>query len=262
MKQNSIIKLALAFGLSFSIVLSAQAAEKEIVKQTQLPKKSTMMFKNDEEKMSYIIGHQIASSIRNDELKINRATLIKALEEGLNGKISEVSSQESQAFMQKYLMTQQKTRGDKNVKDGEAFLAKSKKEAGVVTLPSGLQYKVVTLGTGAKPKATDTVTVDYEGTLVDGKIFDSSYQRGQPVSFPVNGVIKGWTEALQLMPEGSTWMLYIPSNLAYGAQAPSPIIGPNSALIFKVHLISIATKPAASSATPAVNPHGEKSEKK
>ena len=243
MKQKNLVRFLLSFGLISNVIFSAQAADKNEMPNTSI-KKSTIMFKNDEEKMSYIIGHQIAASIHNDGLKIDKAELVKALEEGLAGKTSELSPQESQAFMQKYLMSQQKLRGDKNTKDGESYLAKNKKQPGIVTLASGLQYKVLTSGTGAKPKATDTVTVDYEGTLIDGKIFDSSYQRGQPVSFPVNGVIKGWTEALQLMPEGSTWMLYIPSNLAYGAQAPSPIIGPNSTLIFKVHLISIA-KPAA-----------------
>jgi len=121
----------------------------------------------------------------------------------------------------------------------EAFLAANKQQPGVVTLPSGLQYKVVIEGTGKQPKDTDTVTVDYAGTLVDGTEFDSSYKRGQPASFPVNGVIPGWTEALKLMKAGSTWKLYIPANLAYGAQGAPPVIGPNKTLVFKVHLISI-----------------------
>ncbi|APJ05150.1 hypothetical protein AXG55_09510 [Silvanigrella aquatica] len=202
-----------------------------------------MTFKNDEDKISYIIGHDIASGIKNGEFKINKSVLIKALEDGLSGKESEINQQDSQAFLQKYVTEQQKVRSDKNLKEGEAFLSKNKAEKGIVTLASGLQYKVITEGKGAKPKATDTVTVNYEGTLINGKVFDSSYQRGQPVSFPVNGVIKGWTEALQLMPEGSTWMLYIPANLAYGTQSPSQAIGPNSTLVFKVNLVSIA-KPA------------------
>lgn len=201
-------------------------------------------FKNDDEKFSYIVGHQIASSLANDNLKVDRKTLLKALEDGLNGKESEISQKDAQAFLSQYMANQQKVRADVNGKEGTEFLNKNKTQSGVVTLPSGLQYKVVTEGKGTKPKATDTVTVDYEGTLVNGKVFDSSYQRGQPVSFPVSGVIKGWTEALQLMPEGSTWNLYIPANLAYGEQSPSPNIGPNSTLVFKVHLISVA-KPAA-----------------
>lgn len=124
-------------------------------------------------------------------------------------------------------------------KQGEAFMQTNKDKKGVVTLPSGLQYKVITPGTGKKPGTSDTVTVDYEGKLIDGKIFDSSYQRGQPATFPVNGVIPGWTEALQLMNEGSTWMLYIPANLAYGEAGAGGLIGPNETLVFKVHLISV-----------------------
>lgn len=205
-------------------------------------KKSSISFKSDEDKVSYIIGHQIANNIQNDELKVNRELLLKSIEDGLNGKSSELTAQESQSFMQSYIAKQQKTKSERNLKDGTAFLEKNKSEKSVVTLPSGLQYKILTAGTGAKPQASDTVSVDYEGTLINGKVFDSSYQRGVPISFPVNGVIKGWTEALKLMPVGSTWMLYIPSDLAYGPQSPSPLIGPNSTLVFKVHLISIASK--------------------
>jgi FKBP-type peptidyl-prolyl cis-trans isomerase len=129
--------------------------------------------------------------------------------------------------------------GDKNMKEGEAFLAENKKKEGVVTLPSGLQYKVITAGTGKKPKATDTVTTQYRGTLIDGTEFDSSYKRGQPTTFPVAGVITGWTEALQLMPVGSKWQLFIPSNLAYGPRGAGHLIGPNATLVFEVELLSI-----------------------
>lgn len=122
---------------------------------------------------------------------------------------------------------------------GDAFLQANKSKPGVVTLPDGLQYKVISDGTGAKPTANDVVTVDYAGTLVNGSEFDSSYKRGQPATFPVNGVIPGWTEALQLMKAGSTWELYIPASLAYGEQGAPPVIGPNEALIFKVHLIEV-----------------------
>lgn len=124
-------------------------------------------------------------------------------------------------------------------KQGEAFMQTNKNKKGVVTLPSGLQYEVVTQGTGKKPGKSDVVTVDYEGKLINGQVFDSSYKRGQPASFPVGGVIPGWTEALQLMNEGSTWMLYIPATLAYGEAGAGGLIGPNEALIFKVHLISV-----------------------
>lgn len=122
---------------------------------------------------------------------------------------------------------------------GEQFLETNKTKKGVVTLPSGLQYEVLTEGKGKKPSSTDMVTVDYEGKLVNGKVFDSSYKRGEPATFPVNGVIQGWQEALPLMNEGSTWMLFIPSSLAYGEQGAGGAIGPNEALIFKVHLIKV-----------------------
>lgn len=254
MKQFSLQKCLVSFGLMSCVGLAAFAQQAPApAKPAAVEKKSTIKFKSDEDQVAYIIGHQIAESMKRDDLKIDKKALIQALEDGLSGKASELTPQESQDFMRKFFEKQQKIRGEKNQKEGDAFLEKNKKADKVVTLPSGLQYKVLTEGKGAKPKATDTVSVDYEGTLINGTVFDSSYKRGQPVSFPVNGVIKGWTEALQLMPEGSTWMVYIPSKLAYGEQAPSPLIGPNSTLIFKVHLNSIskpAPKPAAG-ATPA-----------
>lgn len=135
--------------------------------------------------------------------------------------------------------TQAQTIDEKNKALGEAFLASNKKKAGVVTLADGLQYKVITSGTGEKPTDTDLVTVDYAGTLIDGTEFDSSYKRGEPATFPVAGVIPGWTEALKLMKVGSTWELYIPAQLAYGTEGAPPVIGPNETLIFKVKLISI-----------------------
>ncbi|WP_186645274.1 FKBP-type peptidyl-prolyl cis-trans isomerase [Fluviispira vulneris] len=242
MKIASTKKWALVAALACSPLISLAANATTPIPQTA--KKSTVTFKNDEEKAGYIIGHQFSSSINGSDFKIDKKALLKAFDEGLNGKKSELTEKESQEFMQKYLTEQQKLIGDKNQKAGEEFLNKNKKEKGIVTLPSGLQYKIVSEGKGGKPKITDTVTVNYEGTLINGKVFDSSYERGQPATFPVNGVIKGWTEALQLMPEGSTWMLYIPASLAYGAQSPSPNIGPNSTLVFKVNLVSIA-KPAA-----------------
>jgi FKBP-type peptidyl-prolyl cis-trans isomerase FklB len=132
-----------------------------------------------------------------------------------------------------------KAQGEKNKKEGEAFLAENKKKEGVKTLPSGLQYKVIKEGTGKSPKATDKVSTHYRGTLIDGTEFDSSYKRGQPATFPVNGVIPGWTEALQLMKVGSKWQLFIPSKLAYGERGAPPVIGPYSVLIFTVELLAI-----------------------
>lgn len=134
----------------------------------------------------------------------------------------------------------QKTSSDlQNKQQGVQFMEQNKNKKGIVALPSGLQYEVLTAGTGKKPGKNDIVTVDYEGRLIDGQVFDSSYKRGQPATFPVNGVIEGWQEALQLMNTGSTWMLYIPATLAYGEAGAGEVIGPNETLIFKVHLISI-----------------------
>jgi FKBP-type peptidyl-prolyl cis-trans isomerase FklB len=135
--------------------------------------------------------------------------------------------------------TQAQSDASKNLTMGEAFLEKNKKKPGVKTLPDGLQYKILSEGTGVKPAATDIVTVDYAGSLINGTEFDSSYKRGEPANFPVNGVIPGWVEALQLMKEGSTWELYIPAALAYGEQGMPPAIGPNETLVFKVKLIAV-----------------------
>lgn len=140
-----------------------------------------------------------------------------------------------------YALQTQPTGSDMNQSKslGAAFLATNKTKPGVVTLPDGLQYKIITEGKGPKPSDMDTVVVDYEGKLIDGTEFDSSYKRGEPATFPVSGVIPGWTEALKLMRAGSTWELYIPANLAYGEQGAPPVIGPNQTLIFKVHLIEV-----------------------
>jgi FKBP-type peptidyl-prolyl cis-trans isomerase FklB len=150
------------------------------------------------------------------------------------------------AAFQKEMMAKQqelaKKLGEKNKKEGEAFLSENRKKEGIKALPSGLQYKVVKAGTGKKPKSTDTVTTHYRGTLIDGTEFDSSYRRGQPASFPVSGVIAGWTEALQLMEEGAKWQLFIPPNLAYGERGAGSQIGPNATLIFEIELISIQEK--------------------
>jgi FKBP-type peptidyl-prolyl cis-trans isomerase FklB len=134
--------------------------------------------------------------------------------------------------------------GAANKKEGDAFLAANKGKDGVVVLPSGLQYKIITAGTGPKPAATDSVICNYRGTLIDGKEFDSSYKRGQPATFPVSGVIKGWTEALQLMPVGSKWQLFVPADLAYGDRGAGADIGPGATLIFEVELVSIQPKTA------------------
>jgi FKBP-type peptidyl-prolyl cis-trans isomerase FklB len=140
------------------------------------------------------------------------------------------------------MVAKQEEIAKKNNVDGEAFLAENKKKEGVKTLPSGLQYKVIKAGTDKKPKLSDSVTSHYRGTLIDGTEFDSSYKRGQPVTFPVSGVIPGWTEALQLMGEGAKWQIFVPSNLAYGERGAGIVIGPNATLIFEIEIISIQEK--------------------
>jgi FKBP-type peptidyl-prolyl cis-trans isomerase FklB len=179
-------------------------------------------------------------------IDVDLEILVTGIKDALSGAkplMTEQEMKETITALQKDLQAKQqeqtKALAEKNKKEGEAFLAENKKKQGVITMPSGLQYKILTDGKGKSPKATDTVTVNYKGTLIDGTEFDSSYKRGQPATFAVNGVIPGWTEALQLMKEGSKWQMFIPSNLAYGERGAGGAIGPNAVLIFEVELISI-----------------------
>lgn len=203
--------------------------------------------KTQKEKASYAIGLDMGNSLKKNEIDVDTEILFRGIKDAMTGAKQAMTDQEIKdtvVALQKDIQAKQqariKTAGEKNKKDGEAFLAENRKKSGVVTLPSGLQYKIINKGTGKTPKATDTVTVNYRGTLIDGKTeFDSSYKRGQPASFPVNGVIPGWTEALQLMKEGAKWQLFIPSSLAYGERGAGRDIGPNETLIFEVELISV-----------------------
>jgi len=201
--------------------------------------------KTQKDKVSYAIGLDIGRNFKEQSIEIDPKLLAQGIQDAIGGKRL-LTDEEVQGVMatfrqemQAKAAAQAKLAGDKNLKEGEAFLAENKKKPGVVTLPSGLQYKVITAGTGKKPKATDTVTTNYKGTLIDGTEFDSSYKRGQPATFSVQGVIPGWTEALQLMPVGSKWQLFVPANLAYGPRGAGPQIGPNATLIFEVELLSI-----------------------
>jgi FKBP-type peptidyl-prolyl cis-trans isomerase FklB len=178
--------------------------------------------------------------------------LLRGLKDALaGGKTAMTEDQARAALMvvqneiRKKQEEQMQLAGEAGKKEGEAFLAANKAKDGVVALPSGLQYKILTAGTGPKPTTSDSVVCNYRGTLINGTEFDSSYKRGEPATFPVSGVIKGWTEALQLMPVGSKWQLFVPSDLAYGERSPDPSIGPNSTLIFEVELLSIKNKDAA-----------------
>lgn len=205
-----------------------------------------IQFKNDKEKASYIIGVNIGNNLKQMPMQVDQDLFLKGFKDALSGAKLQLSDDEIRRVMtdlQKEMSAKQaevmKTVGEKNKKEGEAFLAENKKKEGVKTLASGLQYKVIKEGTGKSPKATDKVTTHYQGTFIDGVIFDSSYQRGEPATFPVNGVIPGWTEALQLMKVGSKWQLFVPAKLAYGEKGAGPKIGPNAVLIFTVELLAI-----------------------
>lgn len=202
--------------------------------------------KDQKAKVSYSIGMTLGKDFKEQGIEFDPEVLVQGLKDGSSGGKTLLTEEEVRTVItdyQKEMMAKQeakaKEQGEKNKKDGEAFLAENGKKEGVVTLPSGLQYKIVKAGTGKKPGKDDSVTVHYRGTLIDGKEFDSSYQRNEPVTFPVSGVIPGWTEALQLMPEGSKWQLFIPSSLAYGERGAGPQIGPNATLIFEVELVKV-----------------------
>jgi len=202
--------------------------------------------KTEKERLSYAMGMDLGKQLRSRSVDIDPAVFAKALEDALSGGKTLLTDAEAKAALaafQKAIMAKQaaeaKVAGEKNKAGGEAFLAANKGMEGVVTLPSGVQYKILTAGTGKTPTLADTVVCQYRGTLIDGKEFDSSYKRGQPATFPVKGVIKGWTEVLQLMPVGSKWQVVVPASLAYGERGAGADIGPNATLIFEIELVAI-----------------------
>lgn len=199
-----------------------------------------MKYTEEQDKVSYCLGLSIASNLITSGVKtLNAEPFVEALDAAFNGKMPEVSPEEANAILQEFFGKMQEEQAEKAVGEGQAFLEENKKNEGVVTLESGLQYQIITEGNGDKPKATDSVKCHYHGTLINGTVFDSSVDRGEPATFPVNGVIAGWVEALQLMPLGSKWKLVVPSNLAYGAQGAGNLIGPHTTLIFEVELLEI-----------------------
>src|SRR5207249_3836399 len=208
-------------------------------------KSQSPQLKDQKDKVSYSIGMNIGCNLSKQKVDINPDILAAGIKDAIAGKpqLTQDQVKDVMAQFEKDMEQKQKQLGEKNKTEGAKFLEDNKKKAGVKTTASGLQYKVVKDGTGAQPKATDMVTVNYRGTLIDGTEFDSSYKRGQPATFPVNGVIKGWTEALQLMKQGSKYQLFIPSTLAYGERAMGPDIGPNSTLIFEVELQDVKPPP-------------------
>jgi len=207
------------------------------------------VLKTPKDKISYAIGADLAGKLKSQSIDVDPVLLSRGLRDTFAGTKPLMTQDEVHAAimdLQNQLRRKQmaavKELGEQNKKDGDAFLTENKAKEGVVALPSGLQYKILKAGDGDKPKPTDTVVCNYRGTLINGKEFDSSYKRGQPATFPVSGVIKGWTEALQLMPVGSKWQLFIPPDLAYGERGAGSDIAPNATLVFEVELISIQPK--------------------
>src|SRR5947209_12722758 len=222
-------------------------------------------FKDQKDKVSYSLGLNIGFNLGRQNVPINPDALVAGIKDAIAGKPQLTPDQikETMTAFEKDTEQKQKAAADKNASEGTKFLEDNKKKEGVKTTASGLQYKVVKEGTGAQPKASDTVTVNYRGTLINGTEFDSSYKRGQPATFPVNGVIKGWTEALQLMKVGSKYQLFIPSNLAYGERAVSPDLSANSTLIFEVELLDAKPAPTpGAAAAPKAAPSPATSPKK
>jgi FKBP-type peptidyl-prolyl cis-trans isomerase FklB len=198
------------------------------------------------EKVSYSIGVNLGKNMKMQGLDIDQAFLAQGIKDGLSNSKTAMSDKDMEATMTAFqqemtgkIQAKQKIDGEKNKAAGEAFLAANKQKEGVVTLPSGLQYKILQAGNGPKPTKDQTVKCHYKGTLIDGTEFDNSYKRGEPAEFPLGQVIHGWTEALELMPVGSKWQLFIPSDLAYGPEGRGQVIGPNAVLIFDIELISI-----------------------
>ena len=199
-----------------------------------------MKYSNDFDKVSYSLGLSIASNLISSGVKtLNAEAFNDGLATVFEGRMPEINPDEANKILQNFFEGLQKEQGNAAKEAGNKFLEENKKQEGVITLPSGLQYKILKNGNGPKPKASDTVKCHYDGRLINGAIFDSSIRRGEPAEFPVSGVIAGWVEALQLMNTGSKWQLYIPSELAYGSHGAGQSIGPNETLIFDVELLDI-----------------------
>lgn len=272
MKKMTVILLVI---ISLFALLSVTAEEpKKEDAAASVEKEKTALPPLDINKASYVIGVNLGKNLSelksSTKIEVNIEQLTKGINEGLAGK-NAMTDEEMQTVMQNFqqnvrvkMEEAQKVAGEENIAKGKAFLEANKKKEGVKATESGLQYKIVKEGTGQKPAATDTVKVHYKGTLTDGTKFDSSYDRGTPAEFPLNNVIKGWTEGLQLLKVGSKAELYIPSDLGYGEQGMGKEIGPNSVLIFEIELLEIV-KQAPADAKPLdlkVKPEEKEGDKK
>lgn len=226
-------KIFLIIGVAAFIILTSM----------KLTSNKTMQGQTEIDALSYALGVNVGNNLKSSGFDaVNPDEFIKGLKEAMAGQVSEQTLASTNAAIQNYMQEKEAEKAKELAKEGEAFLAENAKKEGVVTLPSGLQYKVIKAGTGPKAVDGDQVTTHYTGKFVDGKVFDSSVSRGEPATFGVNQVIKGWTEALKLMPEGSKWELYIPYDLAYGAQGRPPQIPQYSMLIFEIELLDVVGK--------------------
>ena len=228
------MKTGLLLGL-IAVSISANALAKE----------PASGLKTDKQKFSYSVGIQVGQNVKRQNLDVDSKAFAQGVQDAMSGAKPRMKAEEMQAAMQaqyKKEMEKQQAMAAKNSEASKAYLEANKKKDGVVTLPSGLQYKVITEGKGKQPKASDSVVAHYRGTLINGTEFDSSYKRNEPATFPVAGVIKGWQEVLPLMKEGSKWQVYIPSELAYGERGAGNAIGPNEALIFDIELLSVKSE--------------------
>jgi FKBP-type peptidyl-prolyl cis-trans isomerase len=240
--KNKLTILFLAVIVMISFDASAQKKKKDAKKDN---KENVLILQNHIDTISYIIGHDIGNNLKTNEIVVNPEIFNAGVKNGLVGNDSLLSNEETTKVMTAFQQEMMAKRDQKSTQEatfekakGLAFMEENKKQEGVVELPSGLQYKVITEGTGDNPTPEDVVEVHYTGKLIDGTVFDSSVERGQPVKFPLNGVIPGWTEGLQLMKPGAKYMFYIPSSLAYGDRGTGPIPG-GATLIFEVELLSI-----------------------
>jgi FKBP-type peptidyl-prolyl cis-trans isomerase FklB len=275
--QNSFLKAVIIFAAGVTSLSSGVLAQTSATppvsatQQTPAPKSTTgeatakpraatttrtsapLALTTEKDKASYAIGVNIGKDLgeklRKDSVDVNTAIVLRGMKDALAGGKMLLTDDQAKAAMDQFMADlhekQEKKMaiaGDVNKAKGDTFLAANKTKDGVITLPSGLQYKIISPGTGPKPTSSDSVVCNYRGTLIDGTEFDASAKHGGPATFPVGKVIKGWTEALQLMPVGSKWQLYIPSDLAYGSQGAGGDIGPNSTLIFDIELLSIKAK--------------------
>ncbi len=233
-----LVNVFAAAGLGILALSTPSMAQKKTKKGME---QQTFTLKTKIDTVSYALGANIAENLKQQGFEnLSIEAFAQAFKDVADKKQLLVSAEQARNILNEYFAQLQQEKANKNVAEGQKFLEENKKKPGVITLPSGLQYQVIKEGDGPTPKATDKVTTHYHGTLIDGTVFDSSVERGQPATFPVNGVIQGWVEALQLMKVGSKWRLFVPSNLAYGERGAGESIGPNTTLIFEVELLSIS----------------------